>query len=147
MDAFNQKSTGKHGHNGTVSMRDVIKREEIAEGYTSPPPSSPSKRKSSMPTTPTSSSPAGGKRIKKESSTPGTPPRAPMNGGSKWAGWEDALILEAMLSVAEKGVPWKDLTTQINEKRGEEVSRTVNSVQKHWNHSLKKKIMSLGGDI
>jgi hypothetical protein len=141
MDAVRQ--TDKEGLGTTPSMKVVGRRELESDDESNPPPTTPSKRKSAMPTTPASPSSAS-KRVKKETK-PDTPSRAGTK-ASKWAGWEELMMLEAILAGGEKTVAWNDVTKAINEKRGADEPRTRNSVTLHWSRALKKKVMNACGD-
>ena len=93
------------------------------------PPSTPAKRTHNQST---DISPPVSPSIKRErgDSTPSSPSKN--NLGSKWADWEDKIILDEVISIAEKGIDWHAVTQRLNERREDQGPRTVNGVKLHW---------------
>ena len=86
---------------------------------------------------PPSPSPTG--KRKRVDSEQGTPSRSR---GVKWAAWEDAVIVKAIIAHGEKGTDWHAVLAEINAKR-DDGPRTLSGVKQHWTVQMKGKLLKV----
>ncbi|UZJ51619.1 hypothetical protein CBS101457_000939 [Exobasidium rhododendri] len=98
-----------------------------------PTPSTPPKSKDKI-NLQTPSSASKRKRMEAEKSSPSS------RTASKWADWEDKMMMEAVIAAAEERIDWHALASRINGERDPSDQRTLNGIRLHWRQQKTKLI-------